>query len=392
MKILQVSNFFKPSWETGGVTKVNYELSKNLVKQGHEVTVYTTDGYSSRLEVPTNKPVNVDGIRVYYFYNLFRILVTKMKFPTPYYLPFVLRKEIQKYDLIHIHEHRTLLAAFIHYYARKNNIPYVLQSHGSVLPFLQKQKFKQIFDRFVGYDILKNATATIALNESEVSQYEKMGVHKKNVIIIPNGISLDDFNNPPSKGTFKQKYSINADEKIILYVGRIHQSKGLELLVNSFSLLLKKEKGIKLVLLGPDNGFRNELEALIDELGIKENVVFTGFVDKEEKMAALNDADVFVTPSFTGFPVTFLEACIFELPIVTTKKGDLLDWIHNKIGYVVEYNVSTFCDGISSILNDNYLSEYFGKEGKKMVETNFSMNCTISKVESLYTELVLNNK
>ena len=49
MKILQVTNFFKPSWEAGGIARVAYEISKELVNRGHEVTVYTTDGFKYRL-------------------------------------------------------------------------------------------------------------------------------------------------------------------------------------------------------------------------------------------------------------------------------------------------------------------------------------------------------
>ena len=70
MRILYVSSFFKPSWESGGITRASYEIAKKLVERGHEVTVYTTDGFKSRLPVETNKPVYVDGIRVYYFKNL----------------------------------------------------------------------------------------------------------------------------------------------------------------------------------------------------------------------------------------------------------------------------------------------------------------------------------
>ena len=67
MRILQVTNFFKPSWEAGGPARVAYDISKKLVDNGHKVTVYTTDGYKSRLDVEKNVPLNIDGIKTYYF-------------------------------------------------------------------------------------------------------------------------------------------------------------------------------------------------------------------------------------------------------------------------------------------------------------------------------------
>jgi glycosyltransferase involved in cell wall biosynthesis len=388
MKILLVSNFFKPSWETGGVTKVNYEISKNLVARGHKVTVYTTDGYSSRLDVTKNRPVCVDGINVYYFYNLSRSLVKKMKLPTPYYLPFVMRKEIKNFDVIHIHEHRTLLAACVHYYAKKYNVPYVIQAHGSVLPFFQKQLLKKIFDVLFGNKILNDASKAIALNETEASQYEKMGVSPNKIKIVPNGIDLSDFTNSPKKSTFRGKYSISDDTKIILYVGRIHRSKGIDLLVNSYSTLINKIPNSILVLVGPDNEFQDELNKLCEKLEIRENVLFTGFVDKKEKMAAFVDADVFVTPTFTGFPVSFLEACVFGLPIITTTKGDNLDWIDNKVGYVVPYNNKELSDAIFNILSDELIRKRFGDEANKLIETIFSMDSFINNIFSVYQECI----
>lgn len=391
MKILQVTNFYKPSWEAGGVTRVCCEVSQNLANRGHEVTVYTTDGYDSRLNVPSNKPSYIDGIRVYYFYNLSRFLVKKAKLTTPYYLPFVLKNEVTKYDIIHIHEHRTLLAVFVSFYAKKYGIPYVLQSHGSVLPFLQKQKLKKIFDYFFGYSVLKNATKVLALNETEASQYQEMGTIMNNIKIVPNGINLSNYDNSPMNGTFRAKYSIDPSCKIILYIGRVHKNKGLDLLVNSFSILLKKIPNSKLVIIGPDDGFKKELELLIVNLNISINVLFTGFVDQNIKIAALVDADIFVTPNFSGFPITFLEACIFGLPIVTTKKGDSLNWINNNIGYVTNYNENDLCEAMIKTLSDNILKEYFASNGKKLILTEFSMDKVIDNIESTYRECILIN-
>lgn len=383
MKILQVTNFFKPSFEAGGVARVAYDISKYLVKNNHEVTVFTTNRSKKDIGVEVNKPLNIEGIKVYYFDNLRKYFPVKM-FPIPYYLPIIARKEIKNFDVIHIHEHRSLLAVFVHYYAKKYNIPYVLQAHGSVLPFLQKQKVKKLFDVIFGYNILKDASCVIALNETEVFQYQEMGVDPSKIRIVPNGINISDYN-PPKKGLFRATNSISPNNKIILYVGRLHKNKGIDLLLNSYSLLFKNMPDSKLVLMGPDDGFQAELNKLCDVLGIKDNVLFTGFVDSETKMAALMDSDIFVTPSFTGFPMSFLEACVFGLPIVTTKRGDNLDWIHDKVGFVVEYDEHELSKAILNILNDNQLKQYFSENGRNLVLQEFNWDSIIKQFESLYS-------
>ncbi|KKG07955.1 glycosyltransferase [Methanosarcina mazei] len=391
MRILQATNFFKPSFEAGGVARVAYDLSKSLVKNNHEITVFTTNRSKKNINVKANRPLNIEGIKVYYFDNLRKYFPVKIV-PIPYYLPIVARKEIQNFDIIHIHEHRSLMAIIVYYYAKKYNIPYVLQAHGSVLPFLQKQNLKKIFDIFFGYNILKDASKVIALNETEASQYQKMGVNPYKIEVIPNGIDLSDYNNVPKKGTFRAKNSISINDKIILYVGRLHRNKGIDLLVNSYSILIKNIPDSKLVFMGPDDGFRIELELLCENLGVRENVLFTGFVDFDTKVAALIDSDIFVTPTFSGFPVSFLEACVFGLPIITTTKGDNLDWIDNKVGYVVPYNDEELSDAMFNILSDETLRKKYSDEANKLIETIFSMDVFINNVYAVYQKCVKQSK
>lgn len=384
MKILQVTNFFKPSWESGGPARVCYEISKELVNRGHEVTVYTTDGFKYRLDVVKNKPVIVDGIKVYYFRNLSNYLSRNFVLPIPYYLPFIARKEIKKFDVIHLHEYRTFLNIVVSYYARKYNVPYVLQAHGSLPHLSQKQKLKNFFDIFFGFRILKDASKLMALTKTESDQYKKMGINKNKISIIPNGINLKDYENLPEKEEFRKKYKIKKNEKIILYVGRLHKNKGLDLLVKSFSKLSKKLSNVRLVLVGPDGGYKQEIENLIKILKIKDKVLFTGFVSNKDKLRAFVDAEVFVTACFSGFPVTFLESCICGTPIITTNNGDKFDWIDDKVGYVAEYNKNQLRDAILKVLMKKKLKKKFREEGKKLVREKFNWSKIIEQIEEIY--------
>lgn len=388
MKILQVSNFFKPSWETGGVTKVNYEISKNLVARGHEVTVYTTDGYSSRLDVPKNKPVCVDGITVYYFYNVFRSLVKKMKLPTPYYLPFIARKEIKNFDVIHLHEHRTLLAACVHYYAKKHKIPYVLQAHGSVLPHFQKKGLKKVFDIIFGYRVLKDASKIIALTRNEADQYMQMGINESKISIIPNGIDLKEYEDLPERGEFRKKYSINDNEKIILYLGRIDKIKGIDLLIDVFSRLKYELNNIKLVIIGPKNDYSSILSDSVNNLNLNDTVLFTGALYGRDKLAAYVDADVYVLPSrYETFPNTVLEACLCGTPVIVTDRCGISDLIINyKLGSVVEFDENQLKIAIFRSLNEKVKSDLFC-DSTQNFKNIFCWPNVLMKVESLYNNI-----
>lgn len=384
MKILQVTNFFKPSWESGGPAKVAYEISKKLVENCHEVTVYTTDGYKSRVDIKKNEPVDVDGIKTYYFRNLSSYLTRKIVLLIPYYLPIVAKKEIKDFNVIHIHESRTMLAVVVCYYAKKYGIPYILQAHGSVLPTFQKQQLKKIFDIFFGYRILKNASKVIALTKKEAEQYKKMCVGEGRIEIVPNGLDISEYENLPKRGEFRKKYGLNGDEKIVLYVGRLHKTKGIDLLTKAFAATSKELGNAKLVIVGPDDGYKSALEELVQSLKMNDKVLFIGFVTNDEKTAAFVDADVFVMPSFSGFPITFLEACACGTPIITTNNGDELDWIHNKLGYVVKYDKNLLRDAIFEVLSDEELRRKFGVEGRKLIREYFDWSSIIKKIEIIY--------
>ena len=141
---------------------------------------------------------------------------------------------------------------------------------------------------------------------------------------------------------------------------------------------------MRLVIVGPDDGFLSTLKRQIEDLEIGDRILFTGPLHESDKLGAYVDADVFVTPSFLGFPVTFLEACACGTPIITTNKGDKLDWIHDKVGYVVEYNKEQLQDAMSEILSDEGLMRRFGEEGKRLVREKFSWDIIVTKVENIY--------
>ena len=389
MKILQVCHSFYPCFDAGGVVRVVYELSKKLVKNGHGVTVYTTDGCKKRLDVKKNLPVCVEGISTYYFSNLSNYLRMKLKIATTYYLPTVARKEIMDFDVIHIHEHRTVLAIVIHKYSQKYNVPYIIQAHGSVLPTFQKQRLKKIFDLLFGYKILKDASKVIALTKTEVEQYNKMGVDGGKIEIVPNGIDFSEYANLPKRGEFRKRYSIKDDEKIILYLGRIHKIKGADLLVKAFADLTNDLDDVRLVIAGPDDGFLSTLKKKIGNLKIDDKILFTGPLYERSKLGAYVDADVYVLPSvYEIFGIAVLEACACGTPVIVTDRCGIADVVDGKVGYVVEYDKDQLRDAIFEVLSDDGLRRRFGEEGRRLVREQFGWDKVVLGVERIYLNLI----
>jgi len=389
MKILHVTNFFKPSWEAGGIARVAYEISKNLVKEGHEVTVFTTDGFKSRLKIIKNKPVDVDGINTYYFRNLSNYL-TKRNIVIPYYLPFIARRKIQDFDVIHIHEHRTLLAVIVHYYSKKYNIPYVLQAHGTLPNTIGKQNQKKIFDVLWGNEILKDASKLISVSNTEVDQYLQMNVPIEKMVVIPNGIDIDSLSSLPEKGSFRDRYHIN-QKHMILYLGRLHKIKGIDFLLRSFGELVKDIDDSVLILAGPDDSYKDKAKEQIHELGLEKKVIFTGYMGPVDKISAYLDADILVYPSsFEIFGLVPFEAIMSGTPVIVTDDCGCSEFIKRaSCGYLVKYgDVTDFKCKMRLMLENPEIGSKFVENGQKYITNNLTWPLICKKIETLYENCI----
>lgn len=382
MRILQVIPAYPPSTGYGGAPIVAHKISKILVKRGHKVVVYTTDANDSNTRLKS-KIRFMDGIEVHYYRNASNSLAYNYKiFISP---KMVSDMKNNKFDIIHAHDFRTFQNILVYFTARKFNIPYFIHPHGK--PPLHKDKrsknLKYIFDIVIGNKILKNASKLFVLNQNEKEQY-KFIVKKDNIDIIPNGIDILDYNSLPPKGTLKDKYNIDIDHKIILYLGRIHKSKGLDILIKSFKRLLKKTDKVKLIIAGPDDKYLDPLTKLATSLKIDDKILFTGFLSHRDKLAAYVDADIFVTPTFYGFPLTFLESMACATPIITTNAGDYMDGI-DEVGLVVPYDEIKLKNALFRFLNNDYLRERMGINAKRLVK-EYDWEKIVDKIERSYYE------
>ena len=388
MKILQITPTFIPS-RFGGVS-LFYNLSRNLVKRGHEVVVYTTDirdRYSRLSDIQGGR--DIDGVKVYYFRNISNSLATKYRLAIPKGMSVAVKSEISNFDIIHLHNVRTFQNIIVHRYAKKYSIPYVLQARGSLVTFFYKGWQKRIFDVIWGRRILKDATKLVALTPIEAEQYRSMGISEDKIEIIPNGIELSEFANLPERGKFRRKHGLGNDQRVILYLGRIHKIKGLDLLVRAFAELSRPLNSVKLVIAGPDDGYLSPLKKLIADLEISNEVLFTGHLYGEDKVAAYVDADAFVLPStYEIFGNVVLEACACGTPVIVTDRCGIADAVDGQAGVVVLYDKDQLRDALLYMLSDEKMRLQFGEKGKLLVRDKFNWEKIAERIEDIYKRCI----
>lgn len=379
MKILQVIPYFNP--KKGGDVAVAYQISKYLSQMGHDVTIIT-----SNHEFDTNYAKSLQDVNVIPFdclINLNKLIITPS-------MNKWLNNEIEGYDIIHLHNFRTYQNSIIQYYAKKYGVPHILQAHGALPRIIEKKGLKYLFDVFFGFKILRDASKVIGLTKTEADQYNKMGVDENKIEIVPNGIDRSEYENLPDKGIFRRKYGIKSEEKIVLFLGRIHQIKGVDLLVEAFSDLASKMEDVKLVIAGPDDGFLSTIKAQIENLKIGDRIIFTGPLYGMSKLEAYVDAEVYVLSSvYETFPMTVLEACACGTPVIVTNRCGISDVVE-KVGYVVEYDKEQLRDAVLRLLSDDVLRQRFGKEGMRLVRGEFVWDKIMKTIEQIYKEVVTN--
>ncbi|MGI9534878.1 MAG: glycosyltransferase, partial [Thermodesulfobacteriota bacterium] len=311
MKILFVSPSYWPAYQFGGPIQSLHLLNKALNKNGAEITVYSTNiGLENK--VKSDREIIVEGINVKYFSysRMFEFVgTTGWQFSLP--LTKALKENVVNYDLVYILSIWNYPTAIASYYCRKFGVPYVISPRGSLYEeVLKNSSLKKLlyYNLFSKRDI-ENASAIhyTTLDEYQNCHY-KLSTQPK-ALIIPNGISLDEFRNLPGKGEFISLYPHLKNKDIILFLGRLTWKKGLDLLIDSFSAYLKTNDNAHLVLAGNDeNGYKNTLTnklnrnniSFIDltmgnetpNKSIDTHVTFTGFLDNGLKKKALVDSEI----------------------------------------------------------------------------------------------------
>lgn len=392
MKVLQIVSSFAPAYSYGGPPRSSYQISKNLAANGHDVHVFTTDVYdSSQRYDPEIHPLPTNNLNISRFHTISNTLAYKVRFN---FAPGMARNfatSIDSFDIVHIEEFRTPQAALAWRYATKANIPYVLQTRGGV-PRTLKSKQKWVFDKIIGERLFRDAARIIATSHSESGRYFEVfpDTDPEKIAHIPNGVDLEKYRDPPELGGFRDEHAIDPDSPVVLFVGRLDEMKGVDLLINAFKSVIDAVPEAELYIVGPDDGQRNDLESQTEVLGLTDAIHFLGPLYDREKLQAYVDADVFVLPSkyrYESFGNVVIEAMACETAVVLTEKCGASEWIPAEAGRTVGASAEEISAGIVEILSDTGLRSSMADSGRELVLERFNWSTISEMIEDIYVEI-----
>lgn len=290
-------------------------------------------------------------------------------------------------DILHMEGLWRFPQFYISAWKRKKNKPVVCSPHGMLDPYIitSQGRLKRMIAKLFFQKSLNDVTCYHALCEKELQDIRSYGL-KQPVAIIPNGINISANRN---------NYVKENDKKHLLYLGRLHQKKGLDLLIMALGNIKKTHTELldewKVDIVGwDDEGFRSKLEKLVCDEGLEDVITFHGslFGEDKEKIYALSDA--YVLPSHgEGLPMTVLEAWSWKLPVVMTPKCNIPEGFKADAAIYIEDNVKSIEEGLMQLFQmTDSERENMGERGYYLVKKDFTWNASAQKMIALYEWLI----
>ena len=395
MKVALVCPASLPATQFGGIVFLAVDLAREISELGHDVTIYTTDLDFTNGANKFNKSLprfeKIEKFKINRTHVWFSL---KLFFINP-----AIYKHIKndKPDIIHTIGLRSFQSIAAWLVSKKTNIPLVVSDQGGLTthPFLDQSnlilKILYRIQNFFIKRIVERSSAISAANEYEKEIFSSIS-KKSKIEIIRNGVNLKSL---VSKQNFKEKYQINS--KFILFVGRFSKVKGVETLIDAFNIIKNELKitDIRLVIMGVDFGYQNEMLELIKKLDLTEEIIVIKNPPRDDVISAYGESEFLVAPSqWELSPLVPLESFAFKRPVISTNSHGIPYTVQNdKNGILVEpKNPVQLSDAMAKLLNNLELREKLGLAGYNFVHKECNCVSMAKNSLKLYENILENNQ
>jgi glycosyltransferase involved in cell wall biosynthesis len=226
--------------------------------------------------------------------------------------------------------------------ARKAGVPYGIFPHGALDPWFNKKypvkHFKKLLYWPIQYPVLRDAKAVFFTSKLEPDLAKtSFSPNEWNTVIFPNGIYEPASDPGETIETFYEAYPSLRRRRYFLYLARIHEKKGCDLLLKAFARIATTETDLDLVIAGPDqDGYKAILQRMTKDLGIKERIVWPGIIADDLKWGALRAAEAFILPSHQeNFGIAVVESLAAHRPVLISNQVNIWPDIQNaQVGLV----------------------------------------------------------
>jgi len=390
MRVLQIIPSI--SLVYGGPSQMVMGLASALAQENVKVTIITTDsnGDSGQkpLDVPLNVPVKKDGYEVIYFrcapFRRYKFSLDLLKW---------LKVHACEFDLAHIHALFSPVSSAAAWLCGQQKLPYILRPLGTLDPadLRKKKQLKQLYVRLIERGNLAGAAAIHFTSYQEAKISQRFGVVTRD-LVIPLGVV------PPQAvvdggSLVRSQWGIPQDTPLLLFMSRIDQKKGLDLLIPALETLLESGCDFHFVLAGTnsqDPDYEQKIKSDLANSPLRSHTTITGFVSGELKASLLQAADLFVLPSYyENFGIAVAEAMVAGVPVVISDQVHIWQQVRDSnSGWVGETTVEAVVELITAALQNPQECRQRGLNAQKYALQHFSWGAIARQMIQAYQEII----
>jgi len=319
-----------------------------------------------------------DGFQVYIFNSL-------------YFVINYLRKNIDKIDIVHLHNVFSIPNIIIFYFLYQKNIKVIATPHsGLSINRLKNSNYflKLLFNKLIQNQYLNKLDGIHCVSNEEKNELSRF-TYNKNIFVINNGIDIE-------KIELKLKFlKFDSSKKPFIYIGflgRVEKEKNILALIKALSLLDQNTlKKIKLLIIGgiKENKYGKQVIKLAKDLKVSNNIQFLGEKYDLELLKIMKSLDIYLQPSLNeGFSISIIEAMSLKLPIIATKECKLDDIKNQSFIKLISSTPEHIAIGLTEAIKNIDFFKKSGLEASKYAKDNYNWK-TLSKKMIKQYKLVL---
>ncbi len=383
MRILHVSESLDPAH--GGTPAVPKALASAQAALGHDVTILTRDepGRADAIRESMASIPHSDRVRIETVPRGGRLDMWVNRAARAW-----ASEHAGDFDFAHLH---SMWSPIPHGAARglaSAGVPYTLCPHGMLDEWsMSRSRAKKTAHlTLVSRRTMRRCAFIHALNGHEAACVGAFGFGPP-VEVIGNGVQPAEYASIPDRDEFSRAHPEIGDGPYVVFLGRLHPGKGLELLTSAFAQIAGAYPDARLVLVGPDAGARAGIERAAGDAGISDRVVLPGPVYGREKLAALAGAVCYALPSeHEGFSVAICEALACATPVVISPACHFGEVADAGAGFVVPREAGAIADAIGRLLGDRDVAAAMGRKGRELVFERYTWPGVAARCVHLYQQ------
>lgn len=291
-------------------------------------------------------------------------------------------------QLLHSHNMWNYAPYLVFKLHKEFRIPYVMSVRGTLFDWsLNQSKLKKVVAMKVFQrEMLNKASLIHATSQSELQAIRTLGISTP-VAVVPNGVSIDEFNIESSRSDACSSLGLDPDRRYMLFLSRIDKKKGLEFLIEAWSALSNKFQGWHLIIVGPldSSTYSQKIRTVIQSAVNGGFATFLGPLDGARRRAAFCAAELFVLPTHSeNFGIVIAEALASGVPVITTKGAPWAELTEYRAGWWIDSPIHVKLGLQTALsLSIDSLAE-MGGNGRRLVKANYDWNAIALQMKAAY--------